>query len=98
MIESEGITENVKTWRTDISKIAKALPMERARLKIRVLRPKAADPKVFAWWVIRSILSGLFTRGRYIREFEVYMNLFVDHSHVVQLTCLRRGIWDTSDV
>lgn len=30
MIESEGITENVKTWRTDvISAIAMGLPMEK---------------------------------------------------------------------
>jgi uncharacterized protein (DUF362 family) len=30
MVESVGITENVKTWRTDvISKVAKTLPMEK---------------------------------------------------------------------
>src|SRR5579871_1963359 len=40
MIESEGITENVKTWRTDvIQSILKELPMEKVMFE-------AADPKV----------------------------------------------------
>ena len=43
MIESEGITENVKTWRTDvIQSILKELPMEKVMFE-------AADPKVFNW-------------------------------------------------
>lgn len=43
MIESEGITENVKTWRTDvIQNILKELPMEKVMFE-------AADPKVFNW-------------------------------------------------
>ncbi|KAK4869372.1 hypothetical protein LT330_006372 [Penicillium expansum] len=43
MIESEGITENVKSWRTDVvSKIMKELPPERVMFE-------AADPKVFNW-------------------------------------------------
>ncbi|KKY17488.1 putative sulfonate biosynthesis enzyme [Phaeomoniella chlamydospora] len=76
MIESEGITENVKTWRTDvISQIMKALPPEK-------LMFEAADPKVFNW---------------YIREFGIDVNLFVDHSQIVQLTCLRKGIWGMAD-
>lgn len=42
MIESEGITENVKSWRTDvISALTSALPVER-------LMFEAADPAVFA--------------------------------------------------
>jgi phosphosulfolactate synthase (CoM biosynthesis protein A) len=76
MIESEGITENVNSWRTDVvSKIMKELPSERVMFE-------AADPKVFNW---------------YIREFGVDVNLFVDHSQIVQLTCLRTGIWGTAD-
>ncbi|KAB2577856.1 Sulfonate biosynthesis enzyme [Lasiodiplodia theobromae] len=43
---------------------------------------EAADPKVFNW---------------YIREFGVDVNLFVDHSQIVQLSCLRHGIWGMAD-
>jgi len=76
MIESEGITENVSSWRTDVvSKIMKELPPERVMFE-------AADPKVYDW---------------YIREFGIDVNLFVDHSQIVQLTCLRSGIWGTAD-
>ncbi|BAE58889.1 unnamed protein product [Aspergillus oryzae RIB40] len=68
MIESEGITENVESWRTDVvSKIMKELPPERVMFE-------AADPKVYNW---------------YIREFGIDVNLFVDHSQIVQLSCLR---------
>jgi len=76
MIESEGITENVKSWKTDvIQTILKDLPMEKVMFE-------AADPPVFNW---------------YIREFGIDVNLFVDHSQIVQLTCLRTGIWGMSD-
>ncbi|CAG8043846.1 unnamed protein product [Penicillium nalgiovense] len=76
MIESEGITENVTSWRTDVvSRIMKELPPERVMFE-------AADPKVFSW---------------YVREFGIDVNLFVDHSQIVQLECLRRGIWGTAD-
>ncbi|GAT28943.1 sulfonate biosynthesis enzyme [Aspergillus luchuensis] len=76
MIESEGITENVQSWRTDVvSKIMKELPPERVMFE-------AADPKVYNW---------------YIREFGIDVNLFVDHSQIVQLSCLRHGIWGTAD-
>lgn len=76
MIESEGITENVETWRTDVvSKIMKELPPERVMFE-------AADPQVFNW---------------YVREFGADVNLFVDHSQIVQLSCLRHGIWGTAD-
>ncbi|KAJ5946209.1 hypothetical protein N7454_003048 [Penicillium verhagenii] len=76
MIESEGITENVETWRTDVvSQIIKSLPSERVMFE-------AADPQVFNW---------------YIREFGIDVNLFVDHSQIVQLECLRAGIWGTAD-
>ena len=76
MIESEGITENVQSWRTDVvSTIMKELPLERVMFE-------AADPKVYNW---------------YIREFGIDVNLFVDHSQIVQLSCLRHGIWGTAD-
>jgi phosphosulfolactate synthase (CoM biosynthesis protein A) len=76
MIESEGITENVRAWRTDvIQAILKGLPMEKVMFE-------AADPAVFNW---------------YIREFGIDVNLFVDHSQIVQLTCLRCGIWGKAD-
>ncbi|KAH8927789.1 putative sulfonate biosynthesis enzyme [Atractiella rhizophila] len=76
MIESEGITENVKTWRTDvIQDIMKSLPPEKVMFE-------AADPKVFNW---------------YVREFGVDVNLFVDHSQIVQLSALRAGIWGMAD-
>lgn len=76
MIESEGITENVQSWRTDVvSTLMKELPSERVMFE-------AADPKVFNW---------------YIREFGIDVNLFVDHSQIVQLSCLRQGIWGTAD-
>ncbi|KAF4966374.1 hypothetical protein FSARC_5944 [Fusarium sarcochroum] len=76
MIESEGITENVQSWRTDvIQQILRELPQEKVMFE-------AADPKVFNW---------------YIREFGTDVNLFVDHSQIVQLSCLREGIWGQSD-
>ncbi len=45
MIESEGITESVKSWRTDVpAKIANALGLEKIMFE-------AAEPEVFAWYV-----------------------------------------------
>lgn len=77
MIESEGITENVKTWRTDvIAKIINAIGMEKPMFE-------AADPEVFAW---------------YIKNYGVDVNLFVDHSQIVQLQALRAGIWGTKSM
>ena len=74
MIESEGITESVKNWRTDvISKIVNGLGLEKVMFE-------AADPEVFAW---------------YVKNYGPEVNLFVDHSQIVQLETLRRGIWGT---
>jgi phosphosulfolactate synthase (CoM biosynthesis protein A) len=39
---------------------------------------EAADPAVFAW---------------YAKNCGPEVNLFVDHSQIVQLECLRSGIW-----
>ncbi len=45
MVESEGITESVKTWRTDaISAIANGLGIERTMFE-------AAEPDVFRWYI-----------------------------------------------
>lgn len=77
MIESEGITENVKAWRTDVvSKIINGIGLEKVMFE-------AADPAVFAW---------------YIKNYGPDVNLFVDHSQIVQLECLRRGIWGTKSL
>lgn len=77
MIESEGITENVKTWRTDVPpKIIDALGLDKVMFE-------AADPEVFGW---------------YIKNYGPEVNLFVDHSQIVQLETLRRGIWGTKDL
>jgi phosphosulfolactate synthase (CoM biosynthesis protein A) len=77
MIESEGITENVRTWRTEVvARIANAPGLERVMFE-------AADPEVFAW---------------YIKNYGPEVNLFVDHSQIVQLECLRSGIWGTKSL
>jgi phosphosulfolactate synthase (CoM biosynthesis protein A) len=39
---------------------------------------EAADPEVFSW---------------YVKNYGPEINLFVDHSQIVQLECLRAGIW-----
>lgn len=77
MIESEGITENVDPWRTDVpAKFIDEIGMEK-------LMFEAADPDVFEW---------------YIKNYGVDVNLFVDHSQIVQLECLRSGIWGTKSL
>ena len=64
MIESEGITENVATWRTDaVASLTAALSLEKVMFE-------AADPEVFAW---------------YVKDYGPEVNLFVDHSQIVQL-------------
>ncbi len=76
MIESEGITEQVREWRTDVvSRIASELGLEHVMFE-------AADPDVFSW---------------YVKNYGIDVNLFVDHSQIVQLECLRAGIWGTHD-
>ena len=77
MIESEGITENVDPWRTDVpAKFIDELGMEK-------LMFEAADPDVFSW---------------YIKNYGADVNLFIDHSQIVQLECLRAGIWGTKSL
>jgi phosphosulfolactate synthase (CoM biosynthesis protein A) len=77
MIESEGITEQVEPWRTEVP--ARFID----ELGIEKLMFEAADPAVFAW---------------YIKNYGADVNLFVDHSQIVQLECLRAGIWGTKSL
>jgi phosphosulfolactate synthase (CoM biosynthesis protein A) len=44
---------------------------------------EAADPSVFRW---------------YVKTYGPDVNLFVDHSQIVQLEALRSGLWGTTDV
>ena len=76
MIESEGITEQVREWRTDVvARIVSDLGLDRVMFE-------AADPAVFSW---------------YIKNYGIDVNLFIDHSQIVQLECLRSGIWGTNE-
>ena len=76
MIESEGITEQVRDWRTDVvARIVSELGLEHVMFE-------AAEPDVFSW---------------YVKNYGIDVNLFVDHSQIVQLECLRAGIWGTQD-
>lgn len=74
MIESEGITESVKSWRTDVA----AAVID--KLGLENVMFEAADPPVFEW---------------YVKNYGNEVNLFVDHSQIVQLEALRSGIWGT---
>jgi phosphosulfolactate synthase (CoM biosynthesis protein A) len=76
MVESEGITENVKEWRMEpVARLVDAVGLDK-------LMFEAADPEVFSW---------------YVKTYGPEVNLFVDHSQIVQLECLRAGIWGTMD-
>ena len=77
MIESEGITENIDSWRTDtVAAIVGELGLGRIMFE-------AAEPAVFTW---------------YVKHYGPDVNLFVDHSQIVQLECLRSGIWGTNEL
>ncbi len=77
MIESEGITENVREWRTHVpAALIDALGLHR-------LMFEAADPEVFRW---------------YVQTYGPEVNLFVDHSQIVELAALRTGIWGPHDL
>jgi phosphosulfolactate synthase (CoM biosynthesis protein A) len=71
LIDSDGITENVGNWRTDV--IARVIE----RLGLEKIMFEAADPRVFEW---------------FIQNYGSKVNLFVDHSHLLQLEGLRSGI------
>lgn len=53
------------------------------RLGIRKLMFQAADPLVFTW---------------YVKNYGPDVNLFVDHSQIVQLEALRSGLWGTASI
>ena len=77
MVESEGITEQVGAWRTDVpAAVAEEVGLEKVMFE-------AAEPRVFQW---------------YVKNFGPEVNLFVDHSQIVELEALRRGIWGTMDL
>lgn len=77
MVESEGITESVKSWRTDVPvKFANSLGLENVMFE-------AAEPEVFQW---------------YIKNYGPEVNLFVDHSQIIELEALRSGIWGTKSL
>jgi phosphosulfolactate synthase (CoM biosynthesis protein A) len=76
MIESEGITEQVREWRTDV--VASIV----AELGLEQVMFEAAEPDVFSW---------------YVKNYGIDVNLFVDHSQIIQLEGLRAGIWGTQD-
>jgi len=77
MVESEGVTENVASWRTEVpGRFAAALGLEKVMFE-------AADPEVFAW---------------YVKDYGPEVNLFVDHSQIVQLESLRSGTWGTKSL
>ena len=76
MLESEGVTEQVAEWRTEIpARFAEALGLDRMMFE-------AADPAVYGW---------------YVRQFGPEVNLFIDHSQIINLECLRAGLWGTSE-
>jgi phosphosulfolactate synthase (CoM biosynthesis protein A) len=77
MIESEGVTENVESWRMDVpAEFINEIGLEK-------LMFESADPNVFEW---------------YIKNYGSEVNLFVDHSQIVQLECYRAGIWGTNTI
>lgn len=77
MVESEGITESVRSWRTDVvSAFVRELGLEKTMFE-------AAEPEVFGW---------------YIKNYGPEVNLFIDHSQIILLESLRRGIWGTKDI
>jgi phosphosulfolactate synthase (CoM biosynthesis protein A) len=77
MLESEGITENVTSWRTDVpARFVNEVGLEKIMFE-------AADSAVFQW---------------YIKNYGPDANLFVDHSQIVELTCIRAGIWGPNDL
>lgn len=72
MIESEGITENVKQWNTGAAAaIMNGLGIEHVMFE-------AADSLVFEW---------------YVKNYGNEVNLFVDHSQILQLEGMRQNIW-----
>jgi len=72
MVESEGITERVREWRTDVAfEIANGVGIDNCVFE-------AADPQVFEW---------------YVKNFGPNVNLFVDSSQIVELECMRSGLW-----
>ena len=68
----------------NVSKMRTGIPAKFIEeLGLEKLMFEAADPEVFTW---------------YIKNYGPEVNLFVDHSQIVQLECLRAGIWGANSV
>lgn len=77
MLESEGVTEAVKEWRTEVpARFASEIGLDKVMFE-------AADPVVYGW---------------YVKQFGPEVNLFIDHTQIINLECLRTGLWGTSDL
>ena len=77
MLESEGVTESVTEWRTDVpARMASELGLERVMFE-------AADPEVYSW---------------YIKQFGPEVNVFIDHSQIINLESIRTGLWGNGDL
>lgn len=77
MLESEGVTESVGSWRTEVpSRFVSSLGLEKVMFE-------AADPGVYGW---------------YVKQYGPEVNLFIDHSQIINLECIRSGLWGTSDL
>ena len=71
MVESEGLTKNVKEWKIDvIHKIASSPDLK--------LMFEGADLDVLEW---------------YVRNYCPNVNLYADHSQVMELEMRRTGLW-----
>lgn len=77
MLESEGITERVREWRTDVPAAFIA------EIGLENVMFEAADPEVFSW---------------YVKNYGSEVSLFVDHSQIFELECIRSGIWGTKSI
>jgi phosphosulfolactate synthase (CoM biosynthesis protein A) len=84
MVESEEITEQVREGITEQVREWRTDVAARfaSELGLENVMFEAAEPDVFSW---------------YVKSYGPEVNLFVDHSQIVQLECLRAGIWGTQD-
>ena len=69
--------------RTVVSRLIEICARVVSALGLERVMFEAADPAVFAW---------------YIKNYGPEVNLFIDHSQIVQLECLRSGIWGTKSL
>src|SRR5438093_1203241 len=86
-VSTGGFIERVLTQGADAVdryiRECRALGLGTSESSVRCITLPADDPDVFAW---------------YVKNYGPEVNLFVDHSQIVQLECLRAGIWGTADL